>query len=182
VSSESAAPADIQRVLLTAGDIRSRGFTATPDNSVTTQPAPCTPNDPPIDQQVPSLEHGGVDLHNSSAQADVDEQVAVYDTLDSALKVQAAVERGFSCPSGQLGGGQKIKITGPQDLSTIITPRVSKAEGWSIKTAGIKGSLVLVRLNRVLVQFAFLAQKGTNPKINGKQILDTGLAKVINGG
>jgi cytoskeletal protein RodZ len=182
VSSESSTPDDIARVLLTPGDLRSGGFTATPDNSVTTKPAPCTPNDPPIDAQVPSVEHGGVDLQDGAAKAEVDEQVAVYDTLSSAQKVQAAVERGFACSSGQLDGGQTIDISGPQDLSSIITPRVNKAEGWSIKASGIKGSLVLVRLNRVLVQFAFLAGKGSNPKINGKDVLNTGLAKVINGG
>jgi hypothetical protein len=181
VSSQSAAPADIQRVLLVPSDI-TKGFTATPDNADSTSPAPCTPNDPPIDAQVPSLEHGGVDLSNSTAGAEVDEQVAVYGTLGAALKLQAAVERGFTCSSGRLSNGQTVQLNGPTDLRTIITPRVNKAEGWTIKTADVKGSLVYVRINRVVVQLAFLANRGHSPKINGKQILNTALAKVINGG
>lgn len=183
VSSEATAPADVERVLLTAGDV-GHGFTAAPDNATATAPLPCTPNDPPIDQQVPSEEHGGVDLTKDSAGAEVSEMVALYATLGEAVHLQTSTERGLACSGGKLSDGEQVTLSGPTDISSILTPHTDKAEAWSIRTAKIKGALVLVRLHRVIVQFAFfkLIKGASNPHINSKQILEMGLAKVINGG
>jgi hypothetical protein len=75
-----------------------------------------------------------------------------------------------------------IDVEGPTDVASVLTPRVDKAEAWAIKSGKITGTLVLVRLHAVLVEFAFEAYNHPNVKIDAKQILETALAKIINGG
>ena len=177
----SGIPTDVSRVLLSAAEI-GHGFVQTGTETTSSDPYPCTPNDPPVDEAVPPTETGTVDFGKASARLAITEQVSVYPDLSHAEHAEQLTEAGLACSEGTLSGGESIKIKGPTDLSSSLTANVDKAEVWDIRSGSTEGALVQVRIHAVLVHFAFVAVNNKHPKLNATQILETGIAKVINGG
>jgi hypothetical protein len=179
-ASGSSTPADVARVLLIPSDIH-HGFQSSSDSSSPDGPLPCTPNDPPVDQQVPPSEKGSAEFVKPSARLQINEEIDVYSGVPDARRAQRITEHGLACSHGTVSG-VAIDIQGPTDISSVLTPHLDKAEAWAIKSGKITGTLVLVRIHAVLVEFAFEADNNPNVKIDAKQILETALAKIINGG
>jgi hypothetical protein len=178
----SGVPADVSRVLLSAAEI-GHGFVATGTESTSNDPYPCTPNAPPVDEAVPPSETGTADFAKASSQLVITEQVAVYADLSHAVSAQQLTDAGLACAHGTLAQGQRIDITGPTDISAALTAHVDNAEAWDIRAGATVGALVQVRIHAVMVHFAFVAANKKHPgNIDVKQILETGIAKVINGG
>jgi hypothetical protein len=177
----SGVPADVARVLLTPAEI-GHGFVQTGTETTSSEPYPCTQNDPPVDVAVPPSETGTADFAKSSARLAVTEQVSVYPDVDHAQHAEQLVEAGLACSHGTLSTGRSVKLKGPSDISSVVTANVDKAEVWDIRAASTTGALVQVRIHAVLVHFAFLAVNNKDPKLDATQILQTGIAKVINGG
>ena len=178
----SGVPADVAKVLLTAAEI-GHGFVETGTDTTSSEPYPCTPSAPPVDTAEPPTKTGTVEFSKSSVQLGITEQVSMYADLTHAQHAEGLVEAGLACSRGTLPGGQSVKITGPTDISTDLTAHVDGAQAWSIQAGATVGALVQVRIKAVLVHFAFIAANKKHPgAIDVKQILETGIAKVINGG
>jgi hypothetical protein len=169
-------------VLLSAAEI-GHGFAETGTESTSSDPYPCTPNDPPVDEAVPPTDTGTADFAKTSPQLVITEQVAVYADLSHAVQAQQLTDAGLACAHGTVAQGQQIDITGPTDISSDLTVHLDSAEAWDIRAGSTVGVLVQLRIHAVMVHFAFVAaNKKHAGAVDVKQIVETGIAKVINGG
>lgn len=174
--------AQARRALLTPADVGS-GFRAhTLKNGST--PFPCTPNDPPLDKQFPPA----VDVHgaflNASAPAEVTEQIEGYADTGTTESALAAGEKGLGCTTGTVtinGASQRVRISGPTDLTSALAAKVDKAEGWQLKLKGVAETIVVSRIGPQLVVLEFTATAKTDQSKlpDAKKVTETALSKVI---
>lgn len=175
----SAPPSALSVVLLAPAEVGA-GFRASPPNSAQTA-LPCTPNDPPLTRQVP-VSDKAVGLYvNSVGTLALEETVYAYGNAATSQKALAAVEKGLGCRSGR-SNGAAMRILGPTDLRSKITARVNRAEAWAVGTSKMQGTIVAVVVGEKLIGLQFAAQPGTDTsKVDARQIIETAIAKVLNG-
>jgi hypothetical protein len=167
----------VDAAMLAAGEI-GPGFVPVPDDPPS--PLPCTPNRPPVDDQIGHVEKGDVVFVDRSGTVQVSEQVYVYGSVAGAQRHQQIVETGLACRKGTLaGGGGEVTVLGPTDVTAELTARNDKAEAWAVQTAQVSGALVQVRIHAVVVQFAVVAEPGATPTVDAEKIVEAGLAKLI---
>jgi hypothetical protein len=166
--------ADVRRVLLGAAEIGAGFVRADNDGPA---PLPCTPHDPPVDDQVRHVEKGGVVYVNDVQGVQVSEQVYVYDSTAAAVRHQRIAEKGLACTHGTLDG-RPITVLGPSDVRSQLRERSQAAEVWVVKTDQVSGALIAVRIHAVVIQFAVVAEKGASSNVDAKQVVETGLAKI----
>ena len=175
VSSTSAAQRDVDRVLLTARQLGS-GFVQAADAAPSA--LPCTPTAPPVDDQVRHVEKGNVVFVDDVAGEQVSEQIYVYSTVADAQRHERIVQAGLACARGVMQGA-RVRIAGPTDIHGKLAERNDTAQGWAVETAQVSGVLVAVRIHAVLVQFAVVAENGSAPDIDAKQVVETGLKNIL---
>lgn len=171
-----------QEALLVATDVGA-GFTkATSDDS--SDPLPCTPNDPPLTTQFPPSTKAQVDFGNAAGSALVSEEITSYADEATALKALAGGEKGFSCPSATLGTGSNklaVTITGPTDLTSSVNVTVDKCEGWQFKSTTVNLAVIVGRVGQQLVALTFTASTSvdTNTLPDSQTITEAALKKVL---
>jgi hypothetical protein len=176
---ETVTEAEAKAALLTLKDVGS-GFTAA-QFQPSTDPLPCTPNDPPLEQQVPStLEVGTAFLRNGAA---FGEDLRFYPDADTAEHVLAVAADGLDCTSGRLrltGQPETVTFGSIQDVSSAVS--ADRAIAVQGQTAKLDAVLVACRLGRVAVLFSFLRAKSTptSQLPNPISIVSTALQKIKN--
>jgi len=177
-SSVSTPPVDesaIGQVLVTAHDL-GRGFVrAQPDAPAA---LPCTPNDPPVDDQVRHVDKGDAVFVNDLGGVQVSEQVYVYGSVGDAQRHESIDERGLGCEHGRFGS-TPVTVTGPIDLHSRLGQYSDSAEAWGVKTARFSGAMIAVRIHAVVVQFAIVAETGARASVDARQIVAAGVHKVL---
>ncbi len=178
-TSTSAAPGALAPTLLTAAEV-GPGFRATPA-SANSDPLPCTPHRPPLEQQVPSSDKAKVLFGNRAGTLALQENVLAYSDPATAAKALATAKVGLSCPTAT-SNGAKLQITGPVDVHSQLTAKVTTALAWVVKSPKFQGSIIVIRIGEKLVTLQFAAtSKRVASSVDGRQITETAVAKVING-
>lgn len=173
--STSAAQRDVDRVLLTAHQLGS-GFVRAADDAPSA--LPCTPDAPPVDDQVTHVEKGNAVYVDDVAGVQVSEQIYVYSAVADAQRHERIVGAGLACAHGTMQGAP-VNIAGPSDIHAQLPERNDTAQAWVVKTAQVSGVLVAVRIHAVMVQFAVVAENGTSPDIDAKQVVEAGLENIL---
>ena len=174
-STAPAAQSGIERVLVTAHDL-GRGFVrAQPDAPAS---LPCTPNDPPVDDQVHHVNKSDAVFVNDLGGVQVSEQVYAYGSVADARRHESIDEHGLACARGRFGT-TPVTVTGPDDLHGRLGDYSDTAEAWGIKTARFSGAMIAVRIHAVMVQFAIVAETGSTANVDARHIVEVGVRKVL---
>jgi hypothetical protein len=166
---------DVERALLVASDLGDGFAAAAPDKPSS---LPCTPDRPPVDDQVRHVEKGNAVFVDDIAAEQVSEQIYVYGSVADALRHQTIVTDGLACRHGTMGGAA-VTVLGPSDVRRQLSQHPDAAKVWIVRTAQVSGALVAVRLHAVMVQFAVVAQNGNESQLNVKQVVEAGLTKIL---
>ena len=156
--SETVTPAEAKAALLTVSDVGA-GFSRAQFRA-SKDPLPCTPNDPPLEDQIPStLEVGAAFIKNGAA---LGEDLRFYSDADTADQVLTLSANGLNCPSGKLnftGTPETVQFGKLQD----VTSAVHADKAIAIQGTSAKYDIVLVgcRLGRLVVLFSFLRTPST---------------------
>jgi hypothetical protein len=177
---ETVTKAQADAMLLSLQDVGS-GFTKAqfqPSND----PLPCAPNDPPLEQQIPStLEAGTAFIRNGAA---FGEDLRFYPDSSTAQNVLDRAAHGLDCPSG------KLNLTGrPETVSFGKLQDVTSAIHGADKAVAVTGhnaryDIVLIgcQIGREAVLFSFLrtASTPTSSLPNPVSIVNTAVQKIKN--
>lgn len=175
LTSTSSGASDVDRALLVASDLGAEFAAAEPDKPAT---LPCTPNRPPVDDQVRHVEKGNAVFVDDIAGEQVSEQIYVYGSTGDALRHENILEAGLGCRHGVLAGSA-VTVLGPSDVRRQLSQRPDSAKVWIIRTDQVTGALVAVRLHAVMVQFAVVAQNGDEADLDVKKVVQAGLTKIL---
>lgn len=150
--------AQAEAVLLTQQDI-GRGF-AKAQFRPSNDPLPCAPNDPPLEQQIPSaLEVGTAFIRNGAA---FGEDLRFYGDASTATQVLSKAVNGLNCPSGKLnltGTPETVNFGKIQDVTSAVgADHAAAVEG---RTARYDIALVGCQVGNAAVLFSFLRTKST---------------------
>jgi hypothetical protein len=156
------------------------GFTrSTP--TAPSQPLPCTPNQPPLEAQVPSTDKAKALFTNAGDTLALQETLLAYRDAATSTRALRLAMVGLACSHGT-AGGNPINIAGPTDVRSSITARVSAAYGWVVTARTFTGSIVVVQLGAKLVTLEFVAgSRQAASSTDARQIVETAVAKAING-
>lgn len=170
-----------QDALLSASDLGST-FSEEPSDD-TPSPLPCRPNDPPIDDQVLPQVKAVASFANSAGSALLQEEIDGYKDVATTQRVLALGEDGLSCSRATITSGNstiKVKLTGPIDLTSQLSVKADKVDGWQVSGGGEQLVLVAARLGTQLVVMTFTAAKNldTSTLPNTQTIVEKALKKV----
>ena len=165
---------DVDRALLVASDLGSGYAATTPDAPAA---LPCTPDRPPVDDQVRHVEKGNAVYVDDIAGSQVSEQIYVYRAPAQALRHQAVLDAGLSCRHGSLQG-QPVTVLGPSDVRGQLRLHTDSAQVWIVHTGQFSGALVALRIHAVVVQFAVVARDGAESHLDVKKVVVAGLTKL----
>lgn len=178
-SSEAITQAQATAALLTAADVGTT-FTSA-QFKPSTDALPCTPNDPPLEQQVPSTLQVGSAVIAKSNQAALSEDLRFYPDVATAQQVLSLAAKGLDCASG------KLNITGTPETVTFgkqqdVTAAVGADQAVAVPAAAANYSIVLIgcRIGRALVLFSFLRTKTSSTSVlpNPITIAAKGVTKI----
>ena len=178
-TSESVTADQAKAALLTLQDVGS-GFT-TAQFKPSTDPLPCAPNNPPLEQQIPStLEVGTAFLRSGAA---FGEDLRFYPDTATAQHVLTVAANGLNCPSGNLtltNKPEKVNFGAIQDVTSAVG--ADKAVAVEGHTASLDIALVGCQLGRVVVLFSFLRAKSvpTSKLPNPITLVSTAVQKIKN--
>jgi hypothetical protein len=109
------------------------------------------------------------------------ETLLAYRDAATATRAVRLAMVGLACSRGT-AGGDPITISGPTDVRSAITARVSAAYGWRVTTRAFSGSIVVVQLGAKVVTLEFVAaSRQAASSVDARQIVETAVAKAING-
>lgn len=170
-----------QDALLSASDLGST-FSEQPSDD-TPSPLPCRPNDPPIDQQVPPQVKALASFANSAGTALLQEEIDGYRDVATTEHVLSLGEDGLSCSRATITSGNTtihVKLTGPIDLTSQLSTKADKVDGWQVVGGGLQLVLIAAQLGPQLVVMTFTASKNldTSSLPQTKTIVDKALQKV----
>jgi hypothetical protein len=170
-----------QGALIVATDVGTGFAQATSDDS--SDPLPCTPNDPPLDTQVPASTKAQVDFGNAAGSALVSEEITSYADEATAVKALAGGEKGFACKTATIGtGGNKMAFTlaGPTDLTTQVSTKVDKCEGWQLKSKTVNLVVIVSRIGQQIAALTFTASASIDPATlpSSQAVTEAALKKV----
>lgn len=158
--SEAVTPAAARAALLTPSDLGSDFAKAQfrPSND----PFPCTPNDPPLEQQIPSTLEVGTAIVSRTQAAAMGEDLRLYPDVATAQQVVALATRGLQCQQGQLN------LTGTPETATFspihdVSTQVHADQAIAVQATTARYAILLIgcRIGRVLVLFDFLRTQAT---------------------
>jgi hypothetical protein len=173
---------EAQDALVTVTDVGG-GFTQTTSDD-SSDPLPCTPNDPPLDKQSPPAAKAQADFANSAGSALVSEEITTYADEATTESVLAAGEKGFDCPSATITtdtGKLKVTIGAATDLTSAVNVKVDKCEGWSITAQGVNLIVIVARLGQQIVAMTFTAASSvdTSTLPDSRTLTEVALKKVV---
>jgi hypothetical protein len=180
-SGEAVTQAEANAALLTPADLGT-GFTAA-QFSPSSDPLPCTPSDPPLEQQFDSTIQAGTAMTTQSNDVGLSEELRVYADPDTAAQVLDAAKKGLDCKSG------KLNLTGTPETVTFedeqdVTSDVGAESAVAVQATSAKYGIVLVgaKLGRLVVLFSFLSDKSadTSKLPNPITIAQKGITKIKN--
>lgn len=174
--------AQARGALISASDVGSRFAAQRPDTS--TSPFPCTPNDPPLNKQVPPSFDVRTAFLNQAQRAEVTEEIAGYADEATTAAALAAGEKGLDCSSGTItsgSGSQRVQISGPTDVTSALKAKVDKAEIWQLEVRGAEEAILVSKVGPQLVVLEFTAASSADQsKLPSTQkIAETALSKVL---
>ncbi len=165
-------PPDVARVLLAPSDTAA-DFTTT--YSPMQMGLPCHGSNPAYG--IPLTTSGGVHLENAQGFS-IDENIEVFRSSRDAHTFQVAVQAGLGCSRGTDAVGP-FTVSGPTNLSTIVTTKVDAAQGWSYSGADARAAVVLIRIARMAVFFEFSgASTLAHPEVDPRQAVNLALTKI----
>lgn len=165
---------DVDQALLAASDL-GRDFAAgAPDEPSS---LPCTPDRPPVDEQVHHVEKGDAVYVDDLAGTQVSEQIYVYRTPGEAVRHQSILEAGLSCRRGSMQG-RPVTLLGPTDVRRQLRLHTDSAQVWIARTGQVSAALVALRIRAVVVQFAVVAEDGAESNLDVKKVVVAGLTKL----
>jgi hypothetical protein len=165
----------IERLMVGARDLGRAFVRAQPDAPAA---LPCTPNDPPVDDQVPHVGKGNAVYVDDLGGVQVSEQVYVYGSAHDAERHQSIDERGLDCARGTMGS-TLVTVDGPVDLRGRLGGHCDSAQAWGVRTSRFSGALVAVRVRAVMVQFAIVAETGAKASVDVQRVVRDGVQKVL---
>jgi hypothetical protein len=177
----SVTQADANAALLSPTDLGT-GFTAA-QFSPSSDPLPCTPNDPPLEQRFHSTVEAGTAMVTQAQDVGLSEELRVYADADTAKQVLQAAAHGLDCKQGTLN------LTGTAETVTFgktedVTSDVGAESAIAVQATSSKYGIVLVgcKLGRLLVLFSFLSDKtaDTSKLPNPITIAAKGITKIKN--
>ena len=160
-AAETITKAQASAALLTASEIGT-GF-STAQFKPSTDALPCTPNEPPLEQQVPSTLEVGSAALATSRQAALSEDLRFYPDATTAEHVLTLAAKGLDCAQGRLnitGTPEAVSFGKQQD----ITSDVGADQALAVQATSKDYDIVLIgcRVDRALVLFSFLRTKTSN--------------------
>ena len=179
--SETATQAELDASLLTPADV-GPGFTKA-QFSPSGDPLPCTPNDPPLEQQFSSTLTGGTALADNPKAVAMSEDLRLYADPDTAEKVLQAAAKGLNCKQG------KLNLTGTPEDVTFSAEQDATADTHSDDAISVQATsaqydiqLIGCKIGRLVVLFSFLGAKGadTSTLSNPITIAAKGIDKIKN--
>ena len=177
----SVTQADAKAALLSPTDLGT-GFTAA-QFAPSSDPLPCTPNDPPLEQQFHSTVEAGTAMVTQAQDVGLSEELRVYADADTANQVLQAAAHGLDCKQG------KLNVTGQPETVTFgktqdVTSDVGAESAIAVQATSAQYGIVLVgcKLGRLLVLFSFLSDKSadTSKLPNPITIAAKGITKIKN--
>ena len=155
--------ATAQAALLTTSDVGS-GFRKAQFRP-SHDPLPCAPNDPPLEQQLPSnSEVGTAFIRNGAA---FGEDIRVYGDASTAGNVVARAAGGLNCPSGKLnltGKPTTVEFTKVQGSRIQnVTSAVGADLAFAVQGSTSQYDIVLIgcQVGNAAVLFSFLRTQST---------------------
>lgn len=167
-AASSADASGLQAGLLTVADLGT-GYKQEPaDNSES--PLPCTPNDPPLNQQVPPQGRAVAQFTNTTGDVAITEDLNRYADVATASRAVAASAKGFTCQTGSLDG-TPVTFTGSGKI-TVNGTQVDAAQGWDLKTSQFVATAILVQIGPKFVGLVLLAKPGAGQNLDIQAIVD----------
>jgi hypothetical protein len=180
-SGETVTQAEANAALLTPADVGT-AFTAA-QFSPSSDPLPCTPSDPPLEQQFDSTLQAGTAMATKTGDVGLSEEMRVYADPDTATQVLQAAVQGLDCKSGKLnltGTPETVTFSAEQD----VTSDVGADSATAVQATSAKYGIVLVgaKIGRLVVLFSFLSDKSadTSKLPSPITIAKTGITKIKN--
>ncbi|MEO6885768.1 MAG: hypothetical protein ABI232_05695, partial [Jatrophihabitantaceae bacterium] len=177
---------DINKYLLNVGDVGGGFVTGTYTPATTGQP--CTPDEPPLNEKIPSRAAGGRTFDNAKVGAEFGEQVLIYRDEATAKQALAAGEHGMDCKTGKVfyddGTTGSVTITSVSaDLSSELDTPVDDSAAWSLENSDLKGSLIVVRsgVKLVVLTFSANADADTTSLPDSLKLTNAAVSRAING-
>jgi hypothetical protein len=171
--------AQAEAALLTQQDVGA-GFTKA-EFQASDDRLPCKPNDPPLEQQIPSdLEVGTAFIRTGAA---FGEDLRVYHDAATATQVLSLAAAGLNCPSGKLnltGTPEVVNFGKIQDVTSAVG--ADKAVALEGRSARYDIALIGCQVGQVAVLFSFLRTKSTptSQLPNPIAIVSTAVRKIRN--
>lgn len=168
--------AQAEAALLTRAEVGA-GLAPTAPNEQT-QPFPCTPETPPLDQVVPAPVHAAVSFTDPANSFEVTERIDNYASAATAQRALSLTERGLGCNSGSLGS-IPVTIGAPADLSKNLTTTVDKSEAWEITASSARQSYIVTKIDTQLVTLIFgETSNAAGQNVDAAGIVQKAIAKV----
>lgn len=152
-----------QDALLSAADLGSAFSQTSSDDSPS--PLPCTPNDPPLDTQVPPQVKALTSFSNADGSALLQEEIDGYKDVATTQRALTIGERGLSCKTATIPSGNgtlTVQLTGPADLTDQLSVKVDKVEGWQVASPKVELVLIAAQVGQQIVALTFTAAKGVD--------------------
>jgi hypothetical protein len=170
-----------QDALLSAADLGT-SFSQQPSDDTPT-PLPCTPNDPPLDEQVPPKVKALASFANSAGNALLQEEIDGYQDVATTRRALSLGEHGLGCKRATIPSGNStisVKLTGPVDLTKQLSGKADHVDGWQVVGAGVQLVLIAAQVGPQLVVLTFTASKklDTSTLPNTQTIVEKALTKV----
>jgi hypothetical protein len=171
--------AQADAMLLTLQDVGA-GF-STAQFQPSQDPLPCAPNDPPLEQQIPStLEVGTAFIRKGAA---FGEDLRFYPDAATATSVLTKAVNGLNCPSGKLnltGTPETVNFGKIHDVTSAVG--ADKAAAVEGRTSRYDIALVGCQVGREAVLFSFLRTKSTPTSTlpNPITLVSTAVQKIRN--
>ena len=179
--SETITKAEASAALLTPAEVGTNFSSA--QFRPSSDALPCTPNDPPLEQQVPATLGVGSAVIANSQQAAMSEDLRFYPDIATAQHVLTLASKGLDCAQG------KLNITGTPETVTFgkqldVSADVGADKALAVQATSAQYDIVLVgcQMGRVLVLFSFLRTKtsSTSALPNPITVAAKGVAKIKN--
>jgi hypothetical protein len=174
-------PAEASAALLTPADVGKHFVKA--QFQPGDDPLPCTPDDPPLEQQIPATLEVGTAVLTRAQGAAMGEDLRLYADPSTAQQLVALARAGLDCRHGQL------RLTGAPETVTFgkvqdVTSAVNADEAIAVQATSARYGILLVaaRLGRLVVLFNFLRTLSTPSAAlpNPIGIVAKGVAKIRN--
>lgn len=126
-------------------------------------PPPCDPDGQPTDVVVPPAVESGTEISTADGNANLTEEIAIYDTEDEAAEAFRVGSAGLDCSSATLTDGTTATIGAPEDVTAQInTSGIGTSTSWSVSAEGYEVVLIATLSGRLLMANTFVVAQGAD--------------------